>query len=65
MGARGYAVWCFEVCEKVQLQESKVTEETEKEGGVRRLSLELSRPSIARRSETQVLEGRGFTQGHG
>lgn len=63
MGARGYAVWCFEVCEKVQLQESKVAEE--KEGGVRRLSLELSRPSIARRWETQVLEGRGFTEGHG
>lgn len=61
----------FKKCLKedgVQLQESKVTDEKEKEkeGGARHLSLECSVPPIARQREVQFGEGRGWcAEGHG
>lgn len=57
----------FKKCLKedgVQLQESKVTDEREKEGGARHLSLEHSVSPIARQWEMHVREG-VCARGHG
>lgn len=48
-----------------QLRESKVTDEKEKEGGARQLSLERSVSPIERQGEMQVGEGRGWGWGGG
>lgn len=61
----GWTRWRSRVLKKclkeegVQLQESKVTDEKEKEGGARQLSLERSVSPIERQGEMQVGEGRG------
>lgn len=53
--------------EGVRLQGSKVTDETEEEGGAGRLSLERSVSPIERHEETQVGRrgGGGGVQGYG